>query len=61
MENDLTKLREELKASKGKLKSVANETGINYKHVHRIMNGEGDPGYSKVQALCEYFRKRKAR
>lgn len=52
----LTEVRERLDENKGNLRLVADETGIAYDTVHRIKNGEGDPGYSKVETLYRYFR-----
>lgn len=40
---------------KGDLRRVAAESGIAYDTCHRIKNGEGDPGYSKVRTLADYF------
>lgn len=58
MSNLLDYVREQLVAHKGDLRRVADESGIAYDTCHRIKNGEGDPGYSKVQRLAEYFRDR---
>jgi len=44
----------------GDLPKVSRATGIPYDTVLRIKNGEGDPGYSKVQRLAEYFEQHKA-
>ena len=55
MSNLLEYVRQQLEANKGNLRRVAEESGIAYDTCHRIKNGEGDPGYSKVQRLAEYF------
>lgn len=43
----------------GDLNRVARDTGIPYDTVLRIKNGEGDPGYSKVQRLADYFEQQR--
>lgn len=45
----------ELKRREGQMRKVAEETGISYDTVLRIKNGEGDPGYSKVEQLARYL------
>jgi predicted transcriptional regulator len=56
--NDLLQfVRAELQRSVGDLNRVAHESGLAYDTVLRIKNGEGDPGYSKVQRLADYFQK----
>lgn len=51
----LNSVRASLGSDVGQLRLVAQETGIPYDTVLRIKNGEGDPGYSKVQALFDYY------
>ncbi len=41
----------------GQLRLVAQETEIPYDTILRIKNGEGDPGYSKVKTLFDYYTK----
>ena len=53
-------VRDSLTRSMGDLPKVSRDTGIPYDTVLRIKNGEGDPGYSKVQRLAEYFEQQKA-
>lgn len=53
--DELDIVRAELRAKKGQLRKIADETGISYDTVLRIANGEGDPGYSKVATLKAYF------
>ena len=48
-------VRQQLELHKGDLRRVAAESAIAYDTCHRIKNGEGDPGYSKVRALADYF------
>jgi len=48
-------VRDRLTANEGSLTRVSRETGIAYDTVLRIKNGEGDPGYSKVRRLADYF------
>lgn len=55
MKDLLECVKEQLQARKGSLRQVAEDTGIAYDTVHRIKNGEGDPGYSKIKTLVEYF------
>lgn len=50
-------VRNRLAADAGNLRRVAEETGITYDTVLRIRNGEGDPGYSKVRTLADYYTK----
>lgn len=52
----LTQVRTRLQAKKGRLREIAAESGISYDTVLRIKNGEGDPGFSKVQALHQYLK-----
>ena len=54
----LSFVRVELEQSRGDLNRIAKATGVAYDTVLRIKNGEGDPGYSKVQNLAEYFFRR---
>lgn len=51
----LNSVRSNLERDVGRLRLVAQETGIPYDTILRIKNGEGDPGYSKVQALFDYY------
>lgn len=51
-------VRERLVENTGDLRRVADESGISYDTCHRIKNGEGDPGYSKVRVLARYFTAR---
>ena len=51
----LSFVRVELERSRGDLNRIARATGVAYDTVLRIKNGEGDPGYSKVQTLANYF------
>ena len=53
-------VRDSLTRSMGDLPKVSRDTGIPYDTVLRIKHGEGDPGYSKVQRLAEYFEQQKA-
>ena len=48
-------VRSQLAAHKGDLRRVAAESGIAYDTCLRVKNGEGDPGYSKVRKLADYF------
>lgn len=48
-------VRSQLAAHKGYLRRVAAESGVAYDTCLRIKNHEGDPGYSKVRALADYF------
>lgn len=57
MNDDLLKtVRQLLADDVGRLRLVAEKTGIPYDTILRIKNGEGDPGYSKVQAISDYYR-----
>jgi predicted transcriptional regulator len=49
-------VRASLEARTGRLRAIAEDTGISYDTLLRIKNGEGDPGYSKVARLSEYLR-----
>lgn len=51
----LISVRSSLARDVGQLRSVAEHTGIPYDTILRIKNGEGDPGYSKVQTLADYY------
>lgn len=51
----LNSVKKRLQEDIGQLRIVASSTGIPYDTVLRIKNGEGDPGYSKVQAIAEYY------
>lgn len=53
--NTLTIVRRRLEEDVGRLRLVAEETGIPYDTVLRIKNGEGDPGFSKVHRLASYY------
>lgn len=53
----LNSVRTSLSRDVGQLRIVAQATGIPYDTILRIKNGEGDPGYSKVQALFDYYAK----
>lgn len=44
---------------RGALTLVSKESGVSYDTVLRIMHGEGDPGYSKVEMLHNYLFKKK--
>lgn len=57
----LQQVRTALETNKGRLRDVATETGLSYDTVLRIKNGEGDPGFSKVEVLHRYFSKRVGR
>ena len=59
MNDLLLYVRQELVRSIGDLPKVSRDTGIAYDTVLRIKNGEGDPGYSKVRTLAEYFHRRR--
>ena len=59
MNDLLTFVRDELHRSRGDLNRIAKATGVSYDTVLRIKNAEGDPGYSKVQILAQYFHKHK--
>lgn len=48
-------VRSELSANVGDLPRVARQSGLSYDTILRIKNGEGDPGYSKVRKLADYF------
>lgn len=54
--DDLTYVRDRLERSVGRLRKLANQTGIAYDTLLRIKNAEGDPGYSKVLLLAQFFR-----
>lgn len=47
----LNSVRTSLSRDVGQLRIVAQATGIPYDTILRIKNGEGDPGYSKVQEI----------
>src|SRR5574337_2003202 len=49
-------VRQELERRKGEIRLIADQSGIAYDTCLRIKNGEGDPGYSKVQILAIYLR-----
>ncbi len=51
----------ELERREGALRAVAKDSGIPYDTVLRIKNRENDPGYSKVRALADFFRRSAAR
>lgn len=51
----LSAVRHHLTNDVGNLRKVSDETAIPYDTILRIKNGEGDPGYSKVQALFDYY------
>lgn len=53
--DQLDSVRANLVRDTGKLRIVAEETGIPYDTILRIKNGESDPGYSKVKALADYY------
>lgn len=53
--NLLAAVVRELKRREGQMRKVADESGIAYDTVLRIKNGEGDPGYSKVEQLARYL------
>lgn len=58
MNNDLLQaVRQRLNDDVGRLRVVAEETGIPYDTILRIKNEEGDPGYSKVQTIADYYAK----
>lgn len=57
--NLLAVVQQKLHQKVGALREVADSTGIPYDTVLRIKNGEGDPGYSKVQAIYDYFTRPK--
>lgn len=44
-----------LREREGELRKISKAVGIPYDTVLRIKNEEGDPGYSKVQALAEHL------
>lgn len=48
-------IRQRLAEDTGRLRQIAADTGISYDTILRIKNGEGDPGYSKVQTLATYY------
>ncbi len=48
-------VRASLEARTGRLRAIAEDTGIAYDTLLRIKNGEGDPGYSKVSRLNDYL------
>lgn len=52
----LQQVREGLEANKGRLREIAAESGLSYDTVLRIKNGEGDPGFSKVQTLSQTLK-----
>ena len=58
---DLDTIRQRLDASKGDLRRIAEATGVGYYTILRIKDGEGDPGFSKVDALKRYFASRRRR
>lgn len=53
--DNLHYVRTRLAADVGNLRQVADDTGLSYDTVLRIKNGEGDPGYSKVRILVDYY------
>ena len=48
----LETVQQELLRRKGSLRSVAENTGLHYDTVLRIMRGTFDPGYSKVRRIA---------
>jgi len=52
----LADVRATLEKRVGELRQIAQESGIAYDTVLRIKNREGDPGYSKVQALAKHLQ-----
>lgn len=54
----LQHVRECLQAHMGQLKKISAETGVAYDTLLKIKNGEGDPGFSKVETLRAYFASR---
>jgi len=55
MSDLLEYVRSQLEANKGSIRRIADDTGISYDTCLRIKNAEGDPGFSKIQRLAEYF------
>lgn len=48
---------EKLVESKGRLPKVADESGVNYRTLQKIVQRETeDPGVSIIQKLADYFR-----
>jgi len=59
--NLLAEVVAELARREGQMRRIAHESGLAYDTVLRIKNGEGEPGYLKVQQLHDYlFAARKA-
>ena len=56
--DQLDYVKQRLAEDFGQLRAVADSTGIPYDTILRIKNGEGDPGYSKVQTLANYYARR---
>lgn len=48
-------IRDELERRKGDIRRISTESGISYDTVLRIKNGEGEPGFKKVEKLAEYL------
>lgn len=50
---------EQLELHKGRLPTVADESGVPYRTIQKIASGETkDPGVSVVQTLHDYFREK---
>lgn len=47
----LERVRRALAEKRGHLSEIAEKSGVSYKTLMRIRDGECDPGYSKVKAL----------
>ena len=45
-------IRDELERRKGDIRRISAEAGLSYDTVLRIKNGEGEPGFHKVEKLA---------
>jgi len=48
-------IRDELERRKGDIRRISTESGLSYDTVLRIKNGEGEPGFKKVEKLAAYL------
>ena len=53
--NLLSEVRTALEKRVGSLRLISEQSGVAYDTVLRIKNREGDPGYSKVEALARHL------
>ena len=51
----LSIIRNELERRKGDIRRISRATGLSYDTVLRIKNGEGEPGFNKVEKLAAHL------